>query len=152
MDKLNQLLSLNARDFAAAFTHATRTLNDEAPARGFPLWLEGWVTPARAGFVLGDGELVYEGRPCRFHFSGLPIQTGGGMRLSGAGTVSRLYRLADFSGIFLPFVPAADSGRGSAETRLKNQNGVLIELIAPDHARRFNPPDGGLRVRLAAPP
>jgi hypothetical protein len=152
MDKLNQLLSSNALDFAATFGAATRGWIGDSPSPDCPVWLEGWVAPARAGYVLGDGEFIHEGRPRRFYFSGLPIRHCEGLRLSGAGTVVGLGRLRDFSGVYLPWddVPSR-SGRGS-EARLKNASGVVISLTAFDEAWLVGLPHGGLHVRLATDP
>jgi hypothetical protein len=149
MDKLNQLLSGNVMDFATAFGAATRKWIDDAPSTDCPVWLEGWVAPARAGYVLGDGEFIHEGRPRRFYFSGLPLRHSQGARLSGTGTVLGLGRLRDFTGVYVPWEGAPTRVGGGSEARLKNANGVVISLIASDEDWLVELPYGGLRVRLA---
>ena len=73
-----------------------------------------------------------------------------GTRLSGAGTVSGLRALRDFSGVYLPWDSAPiRAGRG-AEACLKNCNGAVILLTACDEDSVVELPYGGLRVRLAA--
>lgn len=149
MDKLNQLLSGNSMDFAKTFGAATRGWISDRRSPDCPVWLEGWVAPARAGYVLGDGEFVHEGQSRRFYFSGLPLRHCQCVRLSGTGTVEGLDRLRDFGGVYLPCDSAPSRrGRGS-EARLKNSNGVVISLIAFDEEWLVELPYGGLRVRLA---
>jgi hypothetical protein len=152
MDKLNQLLSGNVLDFAAAFGAVTREAIHEAAASDCPVWLEGWVAPARAGYVVGDGEFIYEGRTRRFHFSGLPMRHGQGTRVSGTGTISQLRTLSDFSGAYLP----RDAGPKRAGQRsgvvLCNEHGVIIDLFALNDDPLLDLPYDGLSVRLAAAP
>lgn len=148
MDKLNQLLTGNVLDFAASFGAATRDW-DEAPAPGYPLWLEGWVAPARAGYVLGDGEFIHNGAPRRFYFSGMPMRLDQGTRLSGAGTISGLRVLRDFSGIYLPWEGSSSRAAGYSESCLRNCNGVVIAFRASGENQLIELPYGGLRVRLA---
>jgi hypothetical protein len=148
MDKLNQLLSGNVLDFAAAFGAATRESVGDAPSLECPVWLEGWVAPARAGYVLGDGEFILEGQPVRFYFSGLPLRHGQSARLSGTGTVWNLYRLQDFSGVYLPCDGAPSRTGLGSETRLRNASGVVISVAANRHWLA-ELPCGGLRMRLA---
>jgi hypothetical protein len=152
MDKLNQLLSGDVLDFAATFGAATREWTGYTPSRNCPVWLEGWTAPARAGYVLGDGEFIHEGEPHRFYFSGLPLRHCRNERLSGTGTVVGLDRLRDFSGVYLPCDGAASRTGRAAEVRLKNANGVVISLITFEQDWLIELPDGGLRVRLATDP
>ena len=150
MDKLNYLLSGNVLDFAAVFGAVTREPSNDDDAPGCPVWLEGWVAPARAGYVVGDGEFIYEGQAHRFHFSGLPLRHGQGARVSGTGTVSHLRDLSDFSGAFLPCsLSPTGVGRRSGAI-LRNENGVVIELVALDDDPLLDLPYDGLSVRLAA--
>jgi hypothetical protein len=148
MDKLNQLLSGDVLDFATTFGAATREWIGDNPSPDCPVWLEGWVAPARAGYVLGDGEFIHDGQPRRVYFSGLPLRHGQGARLSGTGTIVGLHRLRDFSGVYIPCDGAPSrSGLGS-EARLRNANGVVISLSAADEDWLVELPCGGLRVRL----
>ena len=151
MDKLNQLLSGNALDFAAAFGAATRAQREDPPPSGFPLRLERWVIPASGGFIEGEGKLHYRGRTCRFYFSIPPLQQVEGTGVSCAGTVSRLYRLADFSGTYSRSNIESMPMRGGA-AYLANEHGVVIEFCAPARYRPCNFPHDLLGVRLAMQP
>jgi hypothetical protein len=149
MDKLRQLLTANRSDFAAAFGAATRGMAEAAAVEGSALWMEGWTVPARAGCVLGEGDLIYQGRPARFHFSGLPFGVGEGMRVHAIGTVTGLRRLSDFSGTYLLCGPSPAPNAGGSRKRLRNENGVVIHLTDLEDLRPFNAPQGRLHVRLA---
>jgi hypothetical protein len=148
MEKLIEVLSGNMLDFAATFGAATRELDSEAPSPGCPVWLEGWVAPARVGYVLGDGEFIYKGQTRRFIFTGLPLRLGHGARVSGIGTVSGLRQLRDFGGFYLPWCDAPSGGTGGCAVCLKNANGVVIALTASEEGELLELPYGGLRVRL----
>jgi hypothetical protein len=152
MNKLNSLLDGDVLDFAAAFAASNgESLHDATPP-GCPVWLEGWVAPARAGYVLGDGEFIYEGQARRFQFSGLPLRHGRARRVSGAGIVSCLRTLAEFSGTFLP-CDAATAGAGRRRVALlRNEHGVMIELFASDGNPLADLPEDALCVRLWASP
>lgn len=152
MDKLNQLLSGNVLDFAATFRAATREWSEETPTPQCPVWMEGWAAPARAGYVLGDGEFVHDGQPRRFYFSGLPLRHCQRAPLSGTGVVLGLRRLRDFSGVYLPWDGAPARGGRGAEAQWKNINGVVIALAACEDACLAELPCGGLRLRLATDP
>jgi hypothetical protein len=149
MDKLNPLLNANILDFAQAFGSATSDLFDEDPPAGYSLHLEGWLVAARAGYVLGEGEFVHDGQPRRFHFCALPPRQGAASLLCACGSITRLRRLSDFSGLYL-FCDSAPTGpQGRARARLQNEHGVVIDLLGPRGDRLFDLPYGGLRVRLA---
>jgi hypothetical protein len=147
MDKLNQLLSGTLRDFAAAFGTATAGPLDAALPADLPLRLEGWVVPARGGFLVGEGEFRYQHRCYRFHFSSRSARG-----LSGVGTVTRLQRLTDFNGTYLPHHLAPTRTQLHAGARLINEHGVIMELHAPDKDTLFHHPSEGLAVRLTPAP
>jgi hypothetical protein len=149
MEKLTQLLTANASDFTVTFGAATGGFIAEIQPPECPVWLEAWVVPARAGYVLGDGEFIHEGQPQRFHFSGLPLRHCQETRLSGTGTISRLGALRDFSEVYLPCDTDAAQRAGSSVTILENEKGVVLRFIASDEDRIIDLPFGGLRVRLA---
>lgn len=150
MEKLNQLLNGNIIDFAAVFSASTRELpwvgEDSDPRH--PLWLEGSLAAARAGYALGEGEFIHHGEPRRFHFSGLPLRQSAGTRVSASGTVLRLRRLSDFSGSYLACDALPSKPPGCSRLRLKNEHGVVIELMATPEDRVVDLPYSCLRVRL----
>jgi hypothetical protein len=150
MDKLSQLLSGNVMDFSATFGAATREWSDQAPPHDCPVWMEGWVAPAHAAYVMGDGEFIHEGQPRRFYFSGLPLRHCHRVRLSGTGNVLGLRRLRDFSGVYLPREGTPSRGGRGPKAQWENVNGVLISVIVSDEDCLAELPDGGLRVRLAS--
>jgi hypothetical protein len=149
MDKLNQLLSDNVVNFAEVFGALTAEAPGESTLPGSSLWLQGSVVAARAGYVLGEGELIHEGQAHRFHFSGLPPRPGAATLIHASGKVSRLRRLGRFSGLYLFCDSPPSAPHGRARSRLQNEHGVIIDLFGPPGDRVFDLPYGGLRVRLA---
>ena len=57
-DRLHQLLNADPLEFAAALGEASRRVSEAPPAQGLPLWIQGWVAPARTGHLLGQGEFI----------------------------------------------------------------------------------------------
>jgi hypothetical protein len=149
-NRLHQLLNADPSEFAAAFGKASGRVSEAPPAQGLPLWIEGWVAPARTGHLVGQGEFIYQGHPRRFHFSVLSLAGAKHQhrRLHAAGTITRLTRLSQFNGTYLPDDSAHAQGAAGSPKRLRNENGVLIDLLHPDRIRPFSTPCGGLHVRL----
>jgi hypothetical protein len=147
MDKLNRLLSGSVLDFAAAFDAATSGPRESAERTELSLRLEGWVVPARGGFLVGEGEFRYQDRTHRFHFSSRGVQG-----LAGNGTITRLQRLSDFNGTYLPYHLVPTRTELHVGVPLINEHGVLMMLRTPVQGRPFHHPSEGLTARLTPTP
>jgi len=147
-DRLHQLLNADPLEFATTFGEASCRVSEAPPAEGLPLWMEGWVTPARTGYLLGEGEFIYRGCLRRFHFSVLPLPGGDCRTLHASGTITRLRRLSQFNGTYLSEESAQAPNPGRPRKRLRNENGVVIHLMHPERFRPFNTPYGGFHIRL----
>jgi hypothetical protein len=146
MDKLS--LMFDAKQFAAAFGAASY---GSSAARSEPkvmMWLEGGVGSAGAGFAWGHGQMNFQGHNHLFRVSSSSIADAGAAGIYATGRVMRLRKISDFSGNYRASGAGATmAGRGLA-TRLQNERGVVIELVAMDAATAANRSVNGVRVRL----
>ena len=148
MDKLDQLFS--PKHFAIAFGTALRDsgfVAKESQADA-TVWLEGGAASAEAGFALDHGQIDYRGNRHSFSISGLSIADLPAVSSSATGVVRRLRTLSDFAGSYL--AEAAEGGFTAAglTTYLRNDRGVLIQLVATDAGQRFNVSVNGVRIRF----
>ncbi len=149
MDKLNQLLVGHpVMEFGAAFRAATLDSGVKVSQSKASIWLEGGVTPAGAGFVWGYGTITYRGIEHPFRLSGLSIANGDAANMSAAGSVMHLKKLSDFSGYYLASRVGSTGADSGPTTYLKNDRGVVIELIATDAGRRITVPIYAAQMRL----
>ena len=148
MDKLDQLFS--PKHFAVAFGTALRdsrfVVKETQPDA--TVWLEGGAASAGAGFAWDHGQIDYRGNRYSFSISGLSIADLPTRSTSATGIVRRLRTLSDFAGSYL--AEAAEGGftAGGLTTHLRNDRGVLIQLVATDAKQRFNVSVNGVRIRF----
>jgi hypothetical protein len=148
MDKLDLLF--NPKQFADAFGAALRDSGSVA-MKSDPdatVWLEGGAASARAKLTWDHGQIEYQGNRHSFSISGLSITHSPAVNVFATGIVRRLKTLSDFVGNYLA---AAAEGRltaGSSSTFLRNDRGVLIQLVATDAGQRFNVSADGVRIRF----
>jgi hypothetical protein len=146
MDKLDLLFQ--PQPFADAFSAATRD-SRFVPMESQPdatVWLDGGAASSGAGLAWDHGKIDYRGKRHRFGISGLSIADVPGLNTSATGIVRRLRTLSDFVG---NYSAAATEGRltaGSSATCLRNDRGVLIELVAKNAGQRFNVSSNGVRI------
>ncbi|MGO9932914.1 MAG: hypothetical protein ACLPV8_14035 [Steroidobacteraceae bacterium] len=148
MDKLDLLF--NPKQFADAFGAVMSDSNLVAMESqpDATVWLEGGAGSAGAGFAWDHGKIDYRGNRRGFSISGLSIADVPAVNTSATGIVRRLNSLSDFVGNYLA---AAAQGRltaGSSATYLRNDRGVLIQLIAQDAGQRFGVSISGVRIRF----
>jgi hypothetical protein len=100
------------------------------------------------GFSWGGGVLTYEGKEYPFSMQGLSVADVGISRAEATGVVSNLTQLADFNGNYTAVTAGAAVGGGAGATTMRNQNGVVIELIGMTEGVKFNLSVDGVRLTL----
>ena len=142
-------LLFDSKVFAAAFGAATC---DASPAmRESPnaiVWLEDAARCARARFTSGDGEIVYQGTKHAFSISGLSTVDFSVPCISASGIVKRLRTLLDFAGNYSSEAVGTRLTSGDSVTYLKNERGVLIQLVARHAGLRFGVSANGVQIRF----
>ncbi len=82
------------------------------------------------GWSWGKGTLDYKGKKYEFKVEGLSVVDVGITKATSKGKVYNLKKLEDFNGIYTAMSAEGTVAGGAGVTRMKNQNGVVIELVA----------------------
>jgi hypothetical protein len=148
MDEL--FLLFNPKHFADAFGAAmcdARGVVQESQPDA-TVWIEGGAACAGAGFAWDHGQIDYRGNRHGFGISGLSIANLPAVSISATGIVRRLRTLSDFFGNYLAAAAEGGFTAGGFATYLRNDRGVLIQLVAPDAGQRFNVSVNGVKIRF----
>ena len=92
--------------------------------------LESRSLAALVGVSWGKGTLSFAGQEHAFSLRGLSLGHIGVSLTDGLGDVYNLETLEDFEGTYVAVEIAAAAGIGASTTRMRNENGVAIELRA----------------------
>jgi hypothetical protein len=108
---------------------------------------EGTVA-AGIGFSWGKGTLTYKGKKHALKVEGLSVGEVGITRATARGKVFDLKKLEDFSGNYTAGDVGATVGGGAGATIMKNQNGVVIELVSTTQGASLKLAASGIRLTL----
>jgi hypothetical protein len=108
---------------------------------------EGSVA-AGIGFTWGKGTLTYKGKKYPVKVEGLSVGEVGINRATASGKVYDLKKLEDFSGNFTAGGAGATVGGGAGATIMRNQNGVVIELVSATQGASLKLAASGIRLTL----
>jgi|WetSurMetagenome_2_1015567.scaffolds.fasta_scaffold96923_2 hypothetical protein len=82
------------------------------------------------GWSWGKGTLSFKGKKYEFKVDGLSVVDVGITKATSKGKVYNLKNLSDFDGIYTAAAAEGTLAGGAGVTRMKNQNGVVIELVS----------------------
>ena len=82
------------------------------------------------GWSWGKGTLSFKGKKYEFKVDGLSVIDVGITKATSKGKVYNLKNLADFDGIYTAMAAEGTVAGGAGVTKMKNQNGVVIELVS----------------------
>ncbi len=82
------------------------------------------------GWSWGKGTLNFKGKKYEFKVEGLSVVDVGITKATSKGKVYNLKNLADFDGIYTAMAAEGTVAGGAGVTRMKNQNGVVIDLVS----------------------
>ncbi|PYJ71941.1 MAG: hypothetical protein DME76_00235 [Verrucomicrobia bacterium] len=103
------------------------------------------------GMSWGDGVLTYKGQDYSFTFQANGLFRDVDIGIAAAelsGQVFELKNLDDFSGNYQKVEGKnTESGSGSSAT-MKNQNGVVVNLVSTVEGRKFNLSREGMNIEL----
>jgi len=100
------------------------------------------------GFSWGHGTLTYQGKQYRVKVEGLSVGEVGVSQASASGTVSDLKNISDFNGNYTAAGAGATVGGGVGTTIMKNQNGVVIELVSTTQGASLKLAASGIRLTI----
>ena len=82
------------------------------------------------GWSWGKGTLSYKGKKYEFKVDGLSVVDVGITKATSKGTVYNLKKIEDFDGIYTAAAAEGTLAGGAGVTKMKNQNGVVIDLVS----------------------
>jgi hypothetical protein len=103
---------------------------------------------AGVGLSWGGGTLTYMGKQYPFSVSGLNVGSVGIKTATSTGKVYNLNKLEDFSGNYASIGAGATVGGGASAVAMKNQKGVVIELVSTSQGVDFTLATGGVDIKL----
>lgn len=103
---------------------------------------------AGIGFSWGGGTLRYKGKKYALKVSGMSVGKVGITKASAIGTVYNLNKLEDIEGNYVGMGAGAVVGGGAGGTKLKNQNGVVLEVGAVSQGLSVAIGGGGVDISL----
>jgi hypothetical protein len=109
---------------------------------------KGGSVAAGIGYVWGSGELNYHGKVHPFTVSGVSIVDAGASNITATGVVYGLKSASDLNGNFVAAEAGIAIAGGGSATYLKNENGVVIKLLATQVGLRFTLSGEGVKVKL----
>ena len=113
------------------------------------LTVSGGTVAAGIGLHWGTGTLSYSGKTYPVKVEGLSVGEVGVIRATAWGEVSNLERLEDFSGNYVAVGVEATAAGGAGVTVMRNQNGVVVELMSTTQGASLLFGAEGIRLTLA---
>jgi hypothetical protein len=120
---------------------------DSTPADG-SVELSGGAVAAGIGYTWGDGSLTFNNRKHSFGISGVSIVDVGASKYAASGNVYHLKELSDFEGNYVAVSAGVTIAGGADAVYLRNQNGVVLKLVATEIGLRFNLAASGVDIAL----
>lgn len=134
--------------FATAFGAANADIGFVSKPLESVMWLEGGVGVAGRGFAWGHGQMNYRGVDYSFGVSSLSVADADTVGVYAIGRVMQLSRIGDFDGRYVASGVCSAAAGGGHATHLRNERGVVIELVVTDAARASSRSIEALCVRL----
>jgi hypothetical protein len=110
--------------------------------------LKGGSVAAGVGYTWGKGILVFDGQEYPVKVSGLSIVQVGVSSYTASGTVYDLTKVSDINGIYTAVSAGAAVGGGASATAMKNDKGVLIQMVSTHQGVNFSLSAKGLEITL----
>jgi hypothetical protein len=100
------------------------------------------------GFSWGKGVLTYQGKEYPFKVNGLSVVDVGITKATSSGKVYNLKRLEDFNGNYTAASAEGTVAGGAGVLKMKNQNGVEIELASTTQGVNLKLSVEGVKIQL----
>ncbi len=100
------------------------------------------------GWSWGEGVLTFKGKRYPFKVDGLSVVDVGITKATAVGKVYHLNKLSDFNGTYTAAAAEATIGGGAGASTMKNQNGVVINLVSTTQGVNFKLAGEGSKFTL----
>src|SRR5437773_9143306 len=110
--------------------------------------MSGKSVAAGVGFSWGSGVLTYQGKDYPFSVSGLSAGNIGAGSADLTGDVFNLKTVDDFNGTFTSVGAGATVAGGGGAMSMRNQNGVVMNVVGTSKGLTFKLGVDGLKIEL----
>lgn len=100
------------------------------------------------GWSWGEGVLTYKGKDYPVKVKGLSVIDVGITKAEASGKVYHLKKIEDFEGIYTAATAEGTLGGGAGATTMKNQNGVVINLVKTTQGVNIKLAPSGVNLSL----
>lgn len=108
----------------------------------------GGSVAAGIGFSWGSGTLTYKGKKYPITVDGLSVGAVGVTTASASGSVYDLKKLEDFDGNYTGVGAGATVGGGGSVSTMRNQNGVVVNLVKTTQGVKVAIAAGGVKMAI----
>ena len=149
---MRQLKKLWLLALLSALALPTAAAGEEKKQPAGTVTLDLYLAGVGIGVGTGSGTLELEGKQYPFSVSTLSIGDLGVAALSAKGRVYEMKDPSDFAGTYVGFEAGAEFGEGSGAALLKNEKGVVMDLVAEGEGARVDFGPLGAKIRLGGDP
>jgi hypothetical protein len=110
--------------------------------------LSGGSVAAGVGLSWAKGTLTYKGKKYPLTVNGLDVGTVGLSNVTASGKVYDMHSLEDFNGNYTALQAGATIGGGGGGLRMRNQNGVVVNLSATTRGLKFTIGTSGVSMSV----
>ncbi|MEM5789642.1 MAG: hypothetical protein AAGU11_20200 [Syntrophobacteraceae bacterium] len=129
-------------------TQGVETLAQEKMPWDGTVELSTGSVAAGVGLSWGGGTLTYNGKQYKFKVDGLSVGSVGIQNAAARGKVYNLKNVADFSGNYAAVAAGVTVGGGGGAKTMKNEKGVIMDLISTNQGVEFTFGTQGVKVTL----
>ncbi len=108
----------------------------------------GGSVAAGIGYTWGGGTLIYEGKRYPIRVDGLSIVHVGASGYTASGSVYNLHKVSDIDGVYTAASAGAAVAGGATATTMKNDHGVVIQMVATHSGLNFQLGPHGVTITL----
>ena len=110
--------------------------------------MTGKSLSAGVGYSWGSGVLTYQGKDYPFSISGLSAGNVGASSATASGQVFNLKKVDDFNGNYTSVGAGATVAGGGGGMSMKNQNGVVMNVVGTTKGLAFKLGVDGVKIEL----
>ena len=103
---------------------------------------------AGIGISWGSGTLKFKGKEYPIDVKGLSVGDVGASSIEASGKVYHLKSLSDFDGNFTAVGAGLTAAGGGGVATMKNQNGVVVDLVATTRGVKFTLGAAGVDMKV----
>lgn len=134
---------------AGVFALMVSSANAEDKKPDATIEFTGGSVAAGVGYTWGSGTLTYKGAKYPISVSGLSVGASAGVtNITAKGSVYDLKKLEDLDGNFTAGGAGATAAGGVAAVTMKNQNGVVIDVVATTQGLKLSLDAAGVSIKL----